>query len=176
MSHYVMCQYCDKKFDRDKEEFVKISEKRFAHKLCSDENNGRLTKEAQQRIELENYIKKLLHQDFINPKVRNQLREYIDVYHYTYSGMLKSLQYFYEIKKNNTEKMNQGIGIIPYCYEDARKYFYAIFLAQTKNIDKDIDEYKLKANQTDGIIIPPPQREPIRSNKFSFLEGDELIE
>ena len=37
MAHIVTCQYCRKKFDRDKIPFVQISPKRYAHKDCSKE-------------------------------------------------------------------------------------------------------------------------------------------
>ena len=46
-------------------------------------------------------------------------------YGYTYSGMLKSLLYFYEIKGNQWEKGHGGLGIVPYVFEDAKAYWVA---------------------------------------------------
>ena len=38
MAHYVICQFCKAKFDRDKELFVQVSDRRYAHKLCAEKN------------------------------------------------------------------------------------------------------------------------------------------
>lgn len=35
MAHQVTCNICKKKFDRDKESYVKISERRYAHAACA---------------------------------------------------------------------------------------------------------------------------------------------
>ena len=42
---------------------------------------------------------KLLGENYINPRVRKQLNQYVEEYNYTYSGMLKALIYFYEVKR-----------------------------------------------------------------------------
>lgn len=49
---------------------------------------------------------------------------------YSYSGMYKSLKYFFEIKGNPIEKANGGIGIIPWIWDDALKYWRALWEAQ----------------------------------------------
>jgi hypothetical protein len=43
---------------------------------------------------------------------------------YTYSGIKRTLEYFYEVKKNSIEKANGGIGIVPWVYEEAKRYYY----------------------------------------------------
>ena len=122
MAHIVTCQYCRKKFDRDKIPFVQISPKRYAHKDCSKEEDARLKQEEADKIDLENYIMKLLGEDYISPRVRKQINTYREQYQYTFSGMKKALVYFYEVKGNSTEKANGGIGIVPYVYKDAFNY------------------------------------------------------
>lgn len=42
---------------------------------------------------------------------------------YPYRGQLLTLQYFYDIKKNSTNKSNGSIGIIPFVYDEARLYY-----------------------------------------------------
>lgn len=49
--------------------------------------------------------------DYITPKIRKQMNSYINEYHYSYSGMLKALQYSFEVKGNDVAKANEGIGI-----------------------------------------------------------------
>ena len=54
--------------------------------------------------------------------------------------MLKTLIWFYEIKGNSVNKAQGGIGIIPFVYNDARNYFYSLYLAQIAN--ENISTYK----------------------------------
>lgn len=91
--------------------------------------------------------------------------------------MLKTLKYFFEVKGHTTEKANGGIGIIPFVYEDARNYYYDIWVTQQEN--------QQRISATAEIILPvkeihikPPKREPMKRVKklFTFLEeGDENI-
>jgi hypothetical protein len=67
--------------------------------------------------------------EYITPRIRTQIKNYLTNYNYTYSGILKALKYFYEIKGNSTEKANEGIGIVPYCYQDAYNYYFSIWVA-----------------------------------------------
>ena len=36
MAHNVKCYYCGKTFNRDKEPFVQVGSRRYAHKLCAE--------------------------------------------------------------------------------------------------------------------------------------------
>ena len=41
MAHPVKCPYCKKTFDRDKEEYIQVAAKRYAHKKCAEQLNVR---------------------------------------------------------------------------------------------------------------------------------------
>lgn len=169
MAHIVTCQYCKKRFDRDKFPFIQISQRRYAHKECSAINDERLKQEEADKIALENYIMKLLGEEYITPRVRKQMNTYIDQYQYTYSGMRKALVYFYEIKGNSTDKANGGIGIIPYVYKDAFNYYYSIWEANQKNEVKQLDDY---VPVEKVIHIPVPQKKLKKRKLFSFLDEE----
>ena len=111
MAHYVTCIYCHKKFDRDRIPFVQVKNKRYAHSECHQEVENSISQEEIDKQELENYILKLLNISYLDPKIRKQLKQYIEEYNFTYSGILKSLIYFYEVKGNSVDKANGGIGI-----------------------------------------------------------------
>ena len=156
MAHYVICSVCKQRFDRDKVQAVKTGARRYAHYRCKQD--GELVPLSKQEIdedliELENYIKKLLKEDFINAKVRKQIKDFQQQYGYSYSGMLKSLIYFYEVKGNSTEKANGGIGIVPFVYKDAYNYYYDLFLAKQQNKEKDVKTITHKVKE---IIIKLP--------------------
>ena len=80
--------------------------------------------------------------------------------------MLKTLYWWYEIKGNSIENAQGGIGIIPYIYEDALKYYYSLYLAKIANEDKEIRSPEVKEVE---IGSPRATKNPTRMFKF----GDE---
>ena len=97
---------------------------RYVHKQCADEH----PKDDKENLTL--YLIKLfkLKDDYILPKYMKQISQYEKEYNYSYSGMLKALKYWYEVRKNpiNTDR---GVGIIPYVYKNAYDYYYALWQA-----------------------------------------------
>lgn len=108
--------------------------------------------------------------DYVNARIKKQIKDCVEKYHYSYSGILKTLQYFFEIKKNPIEKANGGIGIVPYVYDDAKKYFETIFYAQQLNKDKDIDSFILTEKEI-KISSPQSKRKNIQMIDLNLLEG-----
>lgn len=158
---------CGQIFDRDKTEFIEVAKQRYAHKNCPVPQNQ--TQEDIDKEKLEKYIMNLLQIDYINPRVRKQINQYINEYHYTYSGILKSLIYFYDIKKNSIDKSNGGIGIVPYIYDESYRYYYSLWEAQQKNSDKNISDYIPRVEE---ITIPSPKCKIKRRKLFSFLDKE----
>lgn len=158
-AHYVTCVYCGERFNRDKEPTTQISARRYAHKECAEKHEASKSQEEKDLEALEKYIMQLFDEPYVNARVRKQLKEYKEQYHFTYSGILKTLIYFYEIKGNSIEKANGGIGIIPFVYNDALKYYYALYLAKLANENKNIEIYKPKEKV---IEILPPKIQPKR--------------
>lgn len=110
----VKCSVCGERFDRDKVPAVKTGARRYAHLRCCPDGERVELEEApidNDLEQLENYIKQLLNEDYINARVRKQLKNFKEEYGYSYSGMLKSLVYFYEVQKNSKSKANGGIGM-----------------------------------------------------------------
>lgn len=150
----VKCLYCGQQFDRNDpaNNAIKIG-RRYAHKQCSDERNAQMSQEERDQEALYNYCKELFKEDYNYLKIKKQIESYIKNYQYTYSGMLKALKWFFEVKKENIEKANGGIGIVPYIYQDAYKYYYSLYLAQQRNEQKHND-YNVK---TKVIVIESPR-------------------
>ena len=90
------------------------------------------------------YIKKLFKEDYLNAKTRKQIRDFRKEYNYTFSGMLKTLYWWYEIKGNSIDLAQGGIGIIPFVYDEALKYYYSLYVAQTVNENKVITKPKVQ--------------------------------
>lgn len=169
MAHYVTCVYCGERFDRDKIPTTQVSKRRYAHKECADKYGQEKTQEEKDLEQLEKYIMKLFDEPYINARIRKQLRDFKKEYDFTYSGMLKALIYWYEVKGNSTEKANGGIGIIPYIYKDAYNYYYNLWMIRAMNENKNIEEYKPKEKI---VEVFAPEIRTIKRVKLFNLDDD----
>lgn len=175
MAHKVKCYYCQHIFNRDKEPYIEVPNryKRYAHTACQARAEKQIEHNQEQLKELEDYIKKLFKYDKLPKRVQDQIKEYTTKNGYTYSGILGTLRYFFEIKGHTIEKANGGIGIVPYVYEDARNYWYDIWVTQEQN-KNSMANYQsiIKVRE---IKIRPPQREPMKHVRklFTFLDEEE---
>ena len=169
MAHMVKCSVCGKQFDRDKIQAVKSGARRYAHYSCKpDGEKVDLPQVDEDLLKLTNYAEQLLGKDYNAARVKKQIKDFKEEYNYSYSGMLKSLVYFYEIKGNSKEKANGGIGIVPFIYNDAYNYYLALFNANQANQNIDVVQYTSKVKE---ITIKPPKVE-IKKHFFEFLEDD----
>ena len=147
----VKCLYCGLQFDRLSEPNIKIG-RRYAHKSCYESQDAEELKKQKDKHDFFEYIKTIYGSDYNYISISKQAENYIKQYNFTYRGMLKSLKWFYEVKNGNKESSNGRIGIIPYVYEDAKKYYYDLYLAQQRN--KDINNYTLITKE---IVIASPR-------------------
>lgn len=169
MAHYCICSVCNVRFDRDKIQAVKSGGRRYAHYSCMP--NGEkvpLPQVDEDLVKLTNYAEQLLGKDYNAARVKKQIKDFKEEYGYSYSGMLKSLIYFYEVKGNSKDKANGGIGIVPFIYNDAYNYYLSLFKANQANINVDIQQYTSKTKE---ITIKPPSVRVIK-HFFKFLEED----
>ena len=166
--HRVKCYYCGQMFDRDKEECIKIENtKRYAHKQCSINN---IPVARHKQIELEEYVKKLFKMDYVHPNIQKQITEYISRLGFSYSGIYRTLFYYFEILHNRPTLANPTIGIVPYVYPAAKEYYYKLYLAKKLNEGKIIE----KPNEV-VVVIKSPQREPMKKRKvFTFLDEENI--
>lgn len=169
--HMVKCKLCNKTFDANLEEWVKVSSNRYAHKVCYDKVHAEEEEAKQARAELEEYICNLFNYAALPDKVEKQIANFIAEKNYTYKGILRSLVYFYEVKNGNKEKAYGKIGIVPYVYDDAARYYLAIMERQ-ETISAQIKEEPIVL-PTRVVVIKNPERKPIViDNAFSFLDSE----
>ena len=147
-----------------------MSERKFAHTTCFMREQEKIKKEEKDAQALEEYIVILFQLEYLNPRIRKQIKEYVEQYGFTYSGILKTLQYWYEVKKNDITKANGGIGIVPYVYTQAKNYYHSLWLANEKNKDKNIEDYIPIIRE---VKVLSPQRKIKKKKKFSFLDDEE---
>ena len=164
-----ICKICGKQFDRNAEQAVIAGPRRYAHQKCLP--TGELVPMENpidpELDKLNNYIINLLGKDYNAARVKKQIKDFKEQ-GMSYSGMLKSLIYFYEVKGNSKEKANGGIGIVPFVYKDAYNYYYDLFMAKQRNENK-----KPFIERVREIIIKPPKVEkPVKLFDLDKELGD----
>ena len=90
-------------------------------------------------------------------------------YGYTYSGIQKTLYWFYELNGNSIEKANGHLGIVPYIYEEASNYFYKIFVAAAAANNMQINVLPKKQY----IIHSPSVTTAMKQKRFFDFEGED---
>ena len=168
MAHYVICSKCGKRFNRDIIQAVKSGGRRYAHQSCFPEGEiVPLPQTDPELKELMDCIKEIYKDDANYALIKKQIKQYQEENNYTLSGIKKSLIYFYKVKGNSIEKSGGGIGIVPFIYKDAYTYYYNLFIAQSQNQNKNLQQITSKVKE---IIIKPPK---IKEKKRFFNLGDD---
>ena len=169
----VKCAVCGNSFNREKEKCVKYSARRYAHYDCFPE--GDIVYDPAQRSqdeidleELKNYINKIFNQKVNWALVMKQISTFKNDNGYTYNGMLKTLYWWHEIKKNPIDSKINGIGIIPFQYQAAYDYFYKIY-----NINK-INMNKKTSLKPDFVEIKSP-RTKVKIKLFDLGDDNDEI-
>ena len=130
MAAKVKCLFCGELFDREKEPFVKVNARRYAHLKCAENQNEEALQTENDKSVFFRTVKDIYGPDYNFVLINRQANNFISQYGYTWSGMTKCLQWFYLINHGSKEEGNGGIGIIPYIYNEVRDYYYNIYLAE----------------------------------------------
>ena len=165
----VKCPACQVFFYRDEEQNVFVKN-RYWHVKCYEEYKEKQDQSLKSIEELEKYICDLFGIDYVNARIKKQIKDMVEQYHFTYSGIHGTLRYWYEVKQNSIDKANGGIGIVPYVYEDASKYYETIFYAQQLNKDLHGDSFISK--EKDIVIKSPKIHKKMKIVDLDFLEKE----
>ena len=95
------------------------------------------------------------------PKIYNQLSNFITEKNYSYKNIKRTLQYWYEVKGGRRDKANEGIGIVPFQYDEAMRYYSDLDekqLQQSKEIEKAIEKEREKEHFTVTTITGKPRQ------------------
>ena len=163
-----ICFWCHKGMHKDADDVIAMPQlpNRYVHKKCNENHP------ANDEEKLILYIIKLfqLKEDYVLPKYQKQLKQYKEEYNFTYSGMLKALKYWYEVKKHPID-LNRGVGAIIQAYKPAYDYYYAIYMADLENQNKNFNDYIPKDIE---IKIIPPEKQVIKRKLFTFLDEEKI--
>lgn len=130
MARFVKCKYCGGQVDKESYLYSRDTSGRYYHDSCYEKKKAgysfnQSTKEEKLpsiRELIHNKIRSLCGNDYVKTRVENQIKENLKQGR-TPEGILKSLEYWYDIQKHDPTEAHGGIGIVEYIYSDAQKYF-----------------------------------------------------
>lgn len=154
MAHYVKCLYCGEQFDRDKTPTKQVSKRRYAHIKCWEEHRANMSQEERDIEAFYDYTKSLFGEDYNYILTKKLAERYVKENNYTYSGMLKTLKWYYEKEGHTLDKSNGSIGIIPYIYKQALNYYYTLYQTQLINKEKNFSNFILPKERMVSIESP----------------------
>ena len=73
-----------------------------------------------------------------------QIKDFKEQFNYTYKGMKTTLHYFYEIQEGNDVGDSMGIGIVPFVYDEAKKFYIDKKAVKDSVIGCDLEELQNK--------------------------------
>lgn len=175
MAHLVTCAKCGVRYDRDKIKTTKYNGRRYCHYTCFPEGEiveaetATLSQEELDRKALCDYIVEKHGLKATGPAINKQIKEYHDNAGYTYSGMLKALQYWYDIKHNYDPKFKGTIAIIGKIYNQAYDYYLNLYKAQLVNQGKNVKDYEARVKE---ILMPSPRPQERKKRLFDMEDED----
>jgi hypothetical protein len=155
MSRLVKCPYCEEKLPKEEAYAYK---KKYYHPKCFQE----WEQQKEHRKELIEYICQLYKLDAPTGMILKQIKEFQEEYGYKLKGMELALRYFYETLGNPVRE-GDGIGIIPYVYEEAKKHYI-----MKKRVEESVKEYMSLDKQ--------PKIVEINSPKFTYTKKSRMID
>lgn len=114
----VKCVYCGKYIYRDDEFDYSPVGTRYAHDSCI----RRVTIEADGRNAIHEKVKDICGTEYSRSRVEKQIDQLLDNGR-TLDGILKTLDYWFDVKHGDPSKANGGIGIVDFVYGEAMGYY-----------------------------------------------------
>lgn len=159
----VTCGLCSQKFNRAAEgsEFIKS---KWYHKNCAT-----IKKE---KIKLDEYICKIFQLKAVGPVNNRMMKEFVEKRGYTYNGIYKALQYYYEVRKHSIDRAEERIGIVPFVYNDAQEYYNMI----DSFVDKRGKSAIIEKPKEIEINIHTPEKTKVKPTKATNDDLDILFD
>lgn len=150
-----LCQLC--KMQAVAPDLVKFEGKNY-HIVCA--------RNKQDRVSLLNTVCRIFHFKGPGPKVLSQVKHFYQTGKYTYKGMERALIYHYEIKDGSIAKADEGIGIVPYVYQEAQDYFRHL----ERNVNKLEEAITKRAEPKIVKVAPQTIKKTYKEIDLSTLE------
>lgn len=158
----VKCLHCGEMLPRDGTvEFIRVNN-RYAHKDCVERLENEKALEQQVYVVAQKYLRETYSKTRVARSLTRMLAE-----GKTSLGIIKTLQYWYEVKKEDYLKANGSINIVDYVYDEAQEYYGNLESIQERN--RAVDEEFFKSIETLTYYVrPQPIKRPKRVRMFDL--------
>lgn len=156
MARKVKCPTCGTL--NDKENTISHSSKYY----CKDCYDSKI-KETQNYKELITYICELYQIEAPTGWILKQIKDFKEQFNYSYKGIGTTLRYFFEIKEGNDVADSMGIGIVPFVYDEAYKFY-----VDKKAIKDSVVNFNLEEIEANKKVITI-KRNADEVNKFKEI-------
>ena len=187
MSHIVKCRWCGVQFDTeslDNTKWVMPKEKWYYHIDCwaDKEKPGSVKPDLKNgQDEFENYRQNIflfIERDLKGvcdyARITKQITQFkLKNKDWTYKGMFLALKWFYEIKKNDWQKANGALGILPYIYYDGTEYWREQERKSRGITTAIIEQMEERAKKEPIILTRKKKAKPKASFRLEDVEDDE---
>jgi hypothetical protein len=155
MSKKLKCPVCGT--FNNKEDTI-FDNQRYYCKVCYETKK----KDGEDYKALIDYICDLYDIEVPNGWILKQIKEFKEQFNYTYKGMKTTLDYFYRIKQDEQPEEGMGIGIIPFVYDEAKRFY--------------LDKKKIKDEMQDFNIADIENKKIIHVNAIDKIQDDKFRE
>lgn len=157
MTRKVKCPECGT--FNDKENAV-YHNSRYYCKVCYENK----VSELEDYKNLISYICELYQIETPTGWMVKQIKDFKEKFNYTYRGMRSTLHYFYEIQEGNSVTDSMGIGIVPFVYDEAKKFYI-----DKKAVRDSVRNCDLDLLQNQKRIIKMQKNNKPNENKYKEL-------
>lgn len=121
------CRICHVPINKDKEvegiDWVMPSKNYYYHKSCYDTWKAQPMTEKDWVALIYDFLSRDLKVSYNYHLCEAQIKKFWKENKINPKGIYFTLKYFYQIKGNSWDKGHGGLGIIPYVFDDAKKYW-----------------------------------------------------
>jgi len=153
------------KMEEAKKDRVKKNNKTTPIKVVQD---YKTEEEFQEQKRFFDLLKQITDLERLPARVYKIAEDYVKKYGFSYKGMEDAIRYFVFVKENKVE--GDGIGIIPYIYEEAQDYY--LYSEAINKENEKIMERGDKLYQTRTIRIKPDYNESSQLINMEDFWGD----
>lgn len=165
------CRICKVLIDKEKDDWIKPVNNYYYHRKCY-ENWKKTQPERDEEWHpfIYDFISRDLKVSYNYHMIEAQIKKFVKE-SMTMKGIYFALKYFYEIKGNEWDKGNGGIGIVPYVYKESCTYWAKRERMQEGTI-AEIERQMREAMERPKKIVVKQNLKP----KKGFIEFSGIIE
>ena len=170
------CRICKQQIDKEKDDWVMPSKNYYFHRKCyQDWKKTRPIVDEEWHPFIYDFISRDLKASYNYHMIEAQIKKF-NKEDMTVKGIYFALKYFYEIKGNEWDKGNGGIGIVPYVYKESCTYWAMRERAQKGTIAEIERQMREAMERPKKVVIKqskPTKKTLIDLSSIAEMEDDE---